>query len=445
MCHADHDAAWADQWVRKWYPGDFQAEVLRRAELDRPGPQAAVAAPARDAGRPAKANGDEVYSTSLVRLLAGCEDPRKWPVLLGLLEDPVAAGPLQRGRGLGRSPHARGPRRPAGGRRRSVAAGADSHRDVAGGPAAGMGQDERQRANLQQANAEFITAMQARPDDWSSHANLGNFYMDGRDFAAAAASFETASTLEPRQVGPMVNASMAYSNLHENQKAEQCLRQALKMDPTNAAGNFNLGLLLAEQGHMPEAEQALRTALKADPQMAAAAFNLGVLLGDKDLDAAIAFCQQAHELRPGDAKYAHTLAFYERKKGDLAGAIELLREVIQSEPSYLDAYLLLGEIYEERHDAAAAAKIISTPHASSNCRRRPATSWKREPGACDRAVRASSLCQIIDVTSAREGCFAPEGQLRIAQQVLLGSKSAPFFPQDFRVRAVHGPFRRRRS
>ena len=19
MCHADHDAAWADQWVRKWY------------------------------------------------------------------------------------------------------------------------------------------------------------------------------------------------------------------------------------------------------------------------------------------------------------------------------------------------------------------------------------------------------------------------------------------
>jgi hypothetical protein len=21
LCHADHDAAWADQWVRKWYLG----------------------------------------------------------------------------------------------------------------------------------------------------------------------------------------------------------------------------------------------------------------------------------------------------------------------------------------------------------------------------------------------------------------------------------------
>ena len=26
MCHADHDAAWADQWARKWYRNDYQAE-----------------------------------------------------------------------------------------------------------------------------------------------------------------------------------------------------------------------------------------------------------------------------------------------------------------------------------------------------------------------------------------------------------------------------------
>ena len=108
---------------------------------------------------------------------------------------------------------------------------------------------------------------------------------------------------------------------------------------------------------MPEAEQALRAALKADPQMAAAAFNLGVILGEKNLDEAIAWCQKAHELRPADPKYAHTLAFYQRKKGNIDGAVELLRKVIQDEPSYLDAYLLLGEIYEERHDFAAAAKV----------------------------------------------------------------------------------------
>ena len=217
--------------------------------------------------------------------------------------------------------------------------------------------NERDRANLEKANRDFIAAMQARPDDWASHANLGNFYMEGRDFAAAAACFETATKLEPRQIGPMVNASMAYSNMDQNDKAEQSLRRALKMEPANAAANFNLGLLLGEQGRLPEAEQALRTALKADPQMAAAAFNLGVILGEKNLDEAIAWCQKAHELRPTDPKYAHTLAFYQRKKGDIDGAVELLRKVIQYEPSYLDAYLLLGEIYEERHDFPAAAKV----------------------------------------------------------------------------------------
>ncbi len=150
---------------------------------------------------------------------------------------------------------------------------------------------------------------------------------------------------------------MAYSNMDQNDKAEQSLRRALKMEPANAAANFNLGLLLGEQGRLPEAEQALRTALKADPQMAAAAFNLGVILGEKNLDEAIAWCQKAHELRPTDPKYAHTLAFYRRKKGDVDGAVELLRKAIQHEPSYLDAYLLLGEIYEERLDFPAAAKV----------------------------------------------------------------------------------------
>ena len=177
----------------------------------------------------------------------------------------------------------------------------------------------RDRVSLEKANHDFTTAMQARPDDWASHANLGNFYMEGRNFPAAASCFETATKLEPRQIGPMVNASMAYSNMAQNDKAEQSLRRALKMEPANAAANFNLGLLLGEQGRLPEAEQALRTALKADPQMAAAAYNLGVILGEKNLDEAIAWCQRAHELRPTDPKYVHTLAFYQRKKGDTNG------------------------------------------------------------------------------------------------------------------------------
>jgi Tfp pilus assembly protein PilF len=215
----------------------------------------------------------------------------------------------------------------------------------------------RDRANLREAISEFMAAMRARPDDWASHANLGNFHMESRDFAAAAACFETATKLEPRQIGPMVNASLAYSNMNRNDKAENSLRRALKMDPGSAAANFNLGLLLGEQGRLQEAEQALRTALKSDPQLAAAAYNLGVVLSKRDLDEAVAWCQKAHDLRPDDPKYAHTLAFYQRQNGNAETAVELLREVIRHEPRYLDAYLLLADILEERRELTAAAAV----------------------------------------------------------------------------------------
>ena len=100
-----------------------------------------------------KKDGDEVYKTSLVRLLRGCDDERKWPVLLGLLQRSVAAGPLQRGVGLGRSLDARGARGPAGGHRRL-------RRGWCGFARRWRWQrcrresltDERDRANLEKAN-----------------------------------------------------------------------------------------------------------------------------------------------------------------------------------------------------------------------------------------------------------------------------------------------------
>jgi len=33
ICHNDRDAQWADTWVRKWYPRDYQAPVLHRGSL----------------------------------------------------------------------------------------------------------------------------------------------------------------------------------------------------------------------------------------------------------------------------------------------------------------------------------------------------------------------------------------------------------------------------
>ena len=95
LCHADHDAAWADQWVRKWYQRDYQADRAAAGRVARRGPQAAVETPAGNAGRTRVSTAaDEVYKASLVRLLhglrrpaqvagpaaSGCKTRRRWSV-----------------------------------------------------------------------------------------------------------------------------------------------------------------------------------------------------------------------------------------------------------------------------------------------------------------------------------------------------------------------------
>jgi len=357
LCHGDHDAAWSDTWVRQWYPRDYQAETLRIAGLIDAARKSQWKRLPEMLAYLTRTEGDAVFKASLVRLLRGCDDESKWPVLVGLLKD---HWPLVRASAAS----ALGDRLTSEVVRALGEATSDPSRlvrircamSLAAVPAEVLKSD-RQRENLRKAVEEFKTAMRARPDDWASYANLGNFSMEGRDFAAAVRQFEIAIKLEARAIGPLVNAAIAYSSLGQNQEAEECLRRALKVEPANAAANFNLGLLLGELGRLGEAEQSLRAALKSDPQMAAAAYNLGVILAKKDVGEAVAWCQKALAMRPSDAKYAHTLAFFQRQKGDLEGAVDTLRKAIQRHPSFVDAYLLLGQIYEETRDRKAAEAL----------------------------------------------------------------------------------------
>ena len=80
-CHADKDAAWADKLVRCWRQRDYQAPVLKRAAL-------IDAARKRDWTKLPEMlayisdpKSDEIFVTSLIRLLAHCDDPAKIPVL----------------------------------------------------------------------------------------------------------------------------------------------------------------------------------------------------------------------------------------------------------------------------------------------------------------------------------------------------------------------------
>lgn len=346
LCHTDETPEWADEQVRSWHQRDYQKPVLQRAGLIDAARKADWTALPEMLAAITSHDRDEMYTNSLIRLLRPCEDERKWPALLSAAKD---SSPLIRAS----TAEVLGDRLDPENLAALIELTGDDYRLVRIRAAAALAPVDpmmltgETRARLARAVEELKESMQARPDDAAAHYNLGNFYMQRQDYQRALEAFETSIRLRPDLLAPLVNSSLVYNLLGRNERAEQCLRQALEIEPDNAAALFNLGLLLAEQKRWTEAEAALRAALKAEPDTPVAAYNLAVILSRDRIDEAVEWIHKAIRLRPAEPKYAYTLAFYLRQKGDINAAFQTLRQVIEEHPDHVDSFQLLGQMYEE--------------------------------------------------------------------------------------------------
>jgi tetratricopeptide (TPR) repeat protein len=286
---------------------------------------------------------DEVFATSLIRMLPSSGDPRIAPALYRAIKDP---SPLVRAAAADALQHVR--TREAF--HALLQAVGDDYRLVRVRAAASLiGYqaflvDEADKTRVEAALKEYLASIQSRPDQWASHYNLGNAYLSLGNPEQAIAAYDTALKLEPRAVLAMVNAAMAHARLGETKRADESLQKALKVAPTNAAANFNMGLLKAEQKDVKGAEKYLKAALKADPQMAQAAYNLCVITSKDRLNEAVAWCRKAAHLRPQEPRYAYTLAFYINQKGDRSEAVRILKALVEKYPGYKDAEMLLKDL-----------------------------------------------------------------------------------------------------
>jgi tetratricopeptide (TPR) repeat protein len=371
-CHVDRDDAWADQWVKAWYPKDYQRPYMYRAGL-------VEDARAMDWTRLddmidliGSKGTEELYPASLARLLAACPDPSKEKALRAGLGSPSP---------LVRAASAEGIAAPA-----SPAAIVDLIR-AAGDPVRlvrvkaastllrnlkGSMSVDQARA-VSRARSEYIASLMVRPDQWSSHVDMGVFFLEQGDAKSAVLSFKAASKLDPLAVEPRVNAAMAYAALGDYASAEAELTEALKLDPANPPALFNMGLIRNQQGRTREAADCLRQALKNDPAMAEAAYNLAVILSTTDLKEAVEWARTAYRLRP-EERYGYTLGFYLKQKGDWEDAVSVFSRLIDKYPRSMDAYLLLGEIYEKKGRPLDAQRVylkgLQAPDMPEQYRRR---------------------------------------------------------------------------
>ena len=347
LCHTNQTAAWADKLVREWRPRDYQKPVLERAALiaaARKGDWTKLPDLLAYLARPDR---EELQTVALVRLLAACPAEELWPALRKLQGDasPLVRSSVAEALGAHLDPaNIEALCRAAGDAFRLVRVRAAAALTAV--PEDRLPAEQRQR--VREALAELMTSMTSRPDDMSSHYNLGNFHMARGQLPEAAKEFATATRLQPEALPPYVNAALAYNALGQNNQAETSLRHALRLDPTNAPANLNLGMLLAEMGNLAGAEQAFRLAFKSNPQSAQAAYNLGVLLANEHPVEALEWCRRAAALGPDEPKYGYTYAFYLYRAGQPGPALQTIRSVRRRHPAHADSALLEQSLLREQ-------------------------------------------------------------------------------------------------
>lgn len=347
LCHQDKDAAWAESLVRQWHSEDYQASILLQAAL-------VDGARKRDSTKLPlildyvnSKDRIDIVAASLVRLLSSASDPRIFPALKQLTQDP---SPLIRAvsvetMSLLPSPEVI---------QALLQATNDPSRLVRVRAAAGLagltteqvpGKD---RESLAKANQEYLNMLMARPDQWASHYNLGNYYLSRQESREAISAYQAAIDREPQAMMALVNLAIAHAQLGESDQAAKALHTALDISPKNAAVNFNLGLVEAENSDLQQAEVHLKKALEADPTLAPAAYNLCIITADSRPDEAIGWCRKASDLNPEEPRYGYTLAYYLNKNGKRDEAITELEKIAKRSPDFLEAQQLLKQITGEK-------------------------------------------------------------------------------------------------
>jgi tetratricopeptide (TPR) repeat protein len=146
------------------------------------------------------------------------------------------------------------------------------------------------------------------PENHLAHHILGCVYLREHRLDEAMAEFHTALRLRPSYAEAHSNLGMALELSGRAPEAIEAYEAALRWSPNLAEAHHNLGRLLATQGHLDAAIAQLEAAVQSNPDLVEAHVNLGnALIAKGRIDAAIAQFEKALELRPGSADVQHRL------------------------------------------------------------------------------------------------------------------------------------------
>ena len=345
QCHTDRSAEWAAKVVAEWFPNGRQAKPhygialhagrtgaadaesqLDRLILDKDQPAIARASgllllpryaskASEPAIRSAIADPDPLVRMAMARALPPSAPRAIIEAALPLLGDPVRAVRTEAARAL---------------------AGVDQQTMT-----------PEQRSAFTIAYQELIAAEMIDADRPETHLNLGLLKMRRKQLDEAEAEYRTALRLDPKFVPVMANLADLYRELGKDQDGAALLRAAIAIEPNNAAIKHSLGLLLVRQHNYTEALPLFREASALAPDNARYVYVYAVALNSTGGAAeATEVLERVHKQHPTDWDVLVTLITFERDRGNLMAALTYAQELAALDPGNPQIRALIGDLHQ---------------------------------------------------------------------------------------------------
>lgn len=207
-----------------------------------------------------------------------------------------------------------------------------------------------------------------KPENPWGHFMLGLSAWKVRDLDQAEAEFLRAIELDPKHVKSRYNLVRVYLDKGEAEKAVDHIDAAIKLDSSTSEGYRLLGRIKDDLKALPEAEEAYRQALKINGGDVWAMNNLGLnLVKQGKFERAIVVFARVTELKPDNPTFQNNLGMALELNGYFTGATKAYQAAVSVDGSYQKAVSNLArvEILEDKPglpvlDLEALAKTFAT-------------------------------------------------------------------------------------
>jgi len=189
------------------------------------------------------------------------------------------------------------------------------------------------RERTDDAIAEYLEALKGNPDPGPTHVNLGNIYRSKEDYGRAREHFQKALDLDSANITARMGMAAVLEGTGSIDEALKHLDRTIQIRPDHAPAYHVRASLLLRMDHGEQAYGVLRQGLRSAPGDATLLSDIGLYyLRNDQPDSAIAYLEDALEIRPDLLSARGNLAVACERSGMVSEAMEHYRRYIAQAP-----------------------------------------------------------------------------------------------------------------